>query len=35
MSLQTPVEQRISAPVNAWPWRLWQVRRGSRGRKEG
>jgi len=28
-------EQRNVAPVNAWPWRIWQVCWGSRGLKEG
>jgi hypothetical protein len=26
--------QRELAPVNAWPWRIWQVCWGSRGLKE-
>jgi hypothetical protein len=27
--------KRNISPVNAWPWRGWQVCRGSRGLREG
>jgi hypothetical protein len=28
-------DQRNMSPVNTWPWRGWQVCRGSRGLKGG
>ena len=35
MISRSAVQQWTSAPVNAWPWRNWQVCWGSRGLKEG
>jgi hypothetical protein len=34
MITQALLHQLHSSPVNTWPWRGWQMRRGSCGLKE-